>query len=552
MKNTKLLVAGLGLLAGGSAFGAAFDTGGAKADVNPVAIGMFLAFVLATLFITYLSNKKSQSASGFYTAGGNITGAQNGIAIAGDYMSAASFLGITALVFTNGFDGLIYSIGFLVGWPIILFLIAEKFRNLGKFTFADITAYRLDAKPIRVISAISALSVIVFYLIAQMVGAGQLIQVLFGLPYGVAVILVGILMICYVVFGGMHATTWVQIIKAVLLLAGASFMAIMVLYLTKFDLTYYFSQAISHHPKGEAIMSPGAFLPDTISALSLGLALMFGTAGLPHILMRFFTVKDAKEARKSVFYATGLIGYFYILTFIIGFGAIALLYGNPEFTNPDGSYSGVANMVAISLAEVLGGNVFLGFISAVAFATILAVVSGLAISGAGAISHDLFVNVCKDGKCDPKLEMRVTKGATIFLGVLAIALGFLFEKQNIAFMVGLAFAIAASVNFPILLLSIYWKNLTTKGAFWGGLIGLVVVLTLVVLSPSIWVKSFGFEVAIFPYDHPAIFTMPLTFIAIFIISKLDGSKRAEIDRSGFEAQDFRAQSGVGASEAVTH
>ncbi len=326
----------------------------------------------------------------------------------------------------------------------------------------------------------------------------------------------------------------------------------MILYLTKFDLSYYFAQAISHHPKGEAIMSPGTFLPNTISAVSLGLALMFGTAGLPHILMRFFTVKDAKEARKSVFYATGLIGYFYILTFIIGFGAIALLYGNPEFTNPDGSYSGVANMVAISLAEVLGGNVFLGFISAVAFATILAVVSGLAISGAGAISHDLFVNVCKDGKCDPKLEMRVTKGATIFLGVLAIALGFLFEKQNIAFMVGLAFAIAASVNFPILLLSIYWKNLTTKGAFWGGLIGLVVVLTLVVLSPSIWVKSFGFESAIFPYDHPAIFTMPLTFIAIFIISKLDSSKRAEIDRSGFEAQDFRAQSGVGASEAVAH
>lgn len=552
MKNAKLLAAGLSLLVGSSAFSAAFDTNGAKADVNPVAIGMFLAFVLATLFITYLSNKKSQSASGFYTAGGNITGMQNGIAIAGDYMSAASFLGITALVFTNGFDGLIYSIGFLVGWPIILFLIAEKFRNLGKFTFADITAYRLDAKPIRVISAVSALSVIVFYLIAQMVGAGQLIQVLFGLPYGVAVILVGILMICYVVFGGMHATTWVQIIKAILLLAGASFMAIMILYLTKFDFAYYFSQAISHHPRGEAIMSPGAFLPDTISAVSLGLALMFGTAGLPHILMRFFTVKDAKEARKSVFYATGLIGYFYILTFIIGFGAIALLYGNPEFTNPDGSYRGVANMVAINLAEVLGGNIFLGFISAVAFATILAVVSGLAISGAGAISHDLFVNVCKDGKCDPKLEMRVTRGATIFLGVLAIALGFLFEKQNIAFMVGLAFAIAASVNFPILLLSIYWKNLTTKGAFWGGLIGLVVVLTLVVLSPSIWVKSFGFESAVFPYDHPAIFTMPLTFIAIFIISKLDSSKRAEIDRSGFEAQDFRAQSGIGVSEAVAH
>ena len=303
------LLLGIVLFGCNPLFGASFDLGEvSKAKINPTAIGMFLAFVVATLFITYLSSKKSKSASGFYTAGGNITGMQNGLAIAGDYMSAASFLGIIALVFTNGFDGLIYSVGFLVGWPIVMFLIAEKFRNLGKFTFADITAYRLDAKPIRVISAISALSVIVFYLIAQMVGAGQLIQVLFGLPYGVAVVLVGILMICYVVFGGMHATTWVQLIKAVLLLAGTTFMAIMVLYLTRFDLSYYFGQAISHHPKGEAIMSPGTFLPNTISAISLGLALMFGTAGLPHILMRFFTVKDAREARKSVFYATGFIG----------------------------------------------------------------------------------------------------------------------------------------------------------------------------------------------------------------------------------------------------
>ncbi|WP_334085746.1 cation acetate symporter [Helicobacter typhlonius] len=533
-------------------YGASIDFGGAVSDLNPTAIGMFLAFVLATLFITYLSNKKSQSASGFYTAGGNISGMQNGIAIAGDFMSAASFLGITALVFTNGFDGLIYSIGFLAGWPIILFLIAEKFRNLGKFTFADITAYRLDAKPIRVISAISALSVIVFYLIAQMVGAGQLIQVLFGLPYTLAVVIVGILMICYVLFGGMHATTWVQIIKAILLLAGATFMAIMILYLTKFDLSYYFSQAISHHPKGEAIMSPGGFLTDPISAVSLGLALMFGTAGLPHILMRFFTVKDAKEARKSVFYATGLIGYFYILTFIIGFGAIVLLLGNEQFTNADGTYNGITNMVAVNLASVIGGDLFLGFISAVAFATILAVVSGLAIAGAGAISHDLFVNVCKDGKCDAELEMKVTKIATLGIGVFAIALGIIFENQNVAFTVGLAFAIAASVNFPILLLCIYWKNLTTKGAFWGGLIGLIVVLTLVILSPSIWVKSFGFDAAIFPYDHPAIFTMPLTFIAIYVISKLDGSKRARIDKAGFSAQDFRAESGIGASEAVAH
>lgn len=542
----------LALFFASNLFAAAIETGGAKSEFNPIAVTMFAIFVIATLGITYYSNKKSQSASSFYTAGGNITGMQNGTAIAGDFMSAASFLGITALVFTNGFDGLIYSIGFLVGWPIVLFLIAEKFRNLGKFTFADITAYRLDVKPIRIISAISGLCVIIFYLIAQMVGAGQLIQVLFGLPYTVAVIIVGILMICYVVFGGMHATTWVQIIKAIMLLLGTTFMALMILYLTKFDLSYYFSQAIQNHPKGASIMLPGTFLPDTVSAVSLGLALMFGTAGLPHILMRFFTVKDAKEARKSVFYATGLIGYFYILTFIIGFGAIALLMGNPEYTNADGSFNGATNMVAVILAKAIGGDYFLGFISAVAFATILAVVAGLAISGAGAISHDLFVNVCKNGVCDPKLEMRVTKIATVGLGILAIILGIVFENQNVAFTVGLAFAIAASVNFPILLLSIYWSGLTTKGAFWGGLIGLVTVMSLVILSPSVWVKSFGFAEAIFPYDHPAIFSMPLTFVLVYLISKFDNSKRAKIDREGFKAQDFRAQSGVGISEAVAH
>lgn len=533
--------------------GAGIDTGNAESEgINYVAIGMFLFFVLITLVITYYSNKKSQSTQGFYTAGGQITGLQNGMAIAGDFMSAASFLGIVALVFLNGFDGLIYSIGFLVGWPVILFLIAEKFRNLGKFTFADITAYRLNAKPIRFLSAISGLSVVIFYLIAQMVGAGQLIEVLFGLPYASAVIIVGILMIFYVAFGGMHATTWVQIIKACLLLGGSTFMAIMILYLTKFDLSYYFTQAIANHPKGEAIMKPGTFLPDTISAISLGLALMFGTAGLPHILMRFFTVKDAKEARKSVFYATGFIGYFYILTFIIGFGAIVLLLGDPTYTNEDGTFKGAGNMVAILLAQAIGGNWFLGFISAVAFATILAVVAGLAISGAGAIAHDLYVNVCKNGQCDPKVELKVTKFATIGLGILSIILGIIFEKQNVAFTVGLAFAIAASVNFPILLLCIYYKNLTTKGAFIGGLIGLIVVLGLVILSPSIWVKSFGFENAIFPYDHPAIFSMPLTFILIFLISTFDKSGRAKIDREGFAAQDFRAQTGIGASQASAH
>lgn len=523
-----------------------------KAETNYVAIGMFVVFVLATFVITYFSSHKSKSKEGFYTAGGEITGLQNGMAIAGDFMSAASFLGITALVFSNGFDGLIYSIGFLAGWPIILFLIAERFRNLGRFTFVDIAAFRLNQKPIRIIAALSGLCVVVFYLIAQMVGAGQLIQLLFGLPYTVAVLIVGVLMIFYVAYGGMHATTWVQIIKAFLLLLGASFMAFMILYYTKFDLTLYFNQAIEHHPKGEAILKPGTFLPDPVSAISLGLALMFGTAGLPHILMRFFTVKDAKEARKSVFFATGFIGYFYILTFIIGFGAIAFLLGNPEFTNVDGTLKGGNNMVAIMLAKAIGGNVLLGFISAVAFATILAVVAGLAISGATAIAHDLYANVIKNGQVEPAKELKVSKIATIAIGIFAIFLGIIFEKQNVAFTVGLAFAIAASVNFPIILYSIYYKGLTTKGAFWGGLIGLVTVMTMVVLSPSVWVKSFGFEQAIFPYDHPAIFSMPLTFFLIWFISKIDNSKRAQIDKDGFGAQNFRALSGIGSCDATSH
>lgn len=532
--------------------GASLDFGGAKSELNILAIVMFAIFVLATLGITYYSNKLSNSTSGFYTAGGNITGFQNGMATAGDYMSAASFLGIVGLVFHSGFDGLVYSIGFLVGWPIMLFLIAEKFRNLGKFTFSDIIAYRLEDKPIRIISAVSGLSVILFYLIAQMVGAGSLIQVLFGLPYEAAVIIVGVMMILYVTFGGMHATTWVQIIKAGLLLGGATFMAIMILYHSGFNLSVYFDLAISNHPNGEDIMKPGGLLSDPISAISLGLALMFGTAGLPHILMRFFTVKDAKEARKSVFYATGFIGYFYILTFIIGFGAIAFLLGNPEFIGSDGKFNGIANMEAIELSKVLGGDIFYGFISAVSFATILAVVAGLAISGAGAISHDLYVNVCKNGKCDADTEMKVTKRATIALGLLAILLGIIFEGQNVAFMVGLAFSIAASVNFPIILLCIYWRGLSTRGVFYGGLIGLFGVLGLVILSPSIWVDILGFESAIFPYSYPAIFSMPITFIAIYIISKFDNSKRAKIDRSGFDAQDFRAQTGIGASQAISH
>ncbi|MBU3058136.1 cation acetate symporter [Pseudomonas indica] len=523
-----------------------------RQPLNVSAIVMFIAFVGATLCITYWASKRNTSAADFYTAGGGITGFQNGLAIAGDYMSAASFLGISALVFTSGYDGLIYSIGFLVGWPVILFLIAERLRNLGKYTFADVASYRLKQKEIRTLSASGSLVVVAFYLIAQMVGAGKLIELLFGLNYHVAVVLVGILMVLYVLFGGMLATTWVQIIKAVLLLSGATFMAVMVMKHVGFDFGTLFAEAVKVHAKGEAIMSPGTLVKDPLSAISLGLALMFGTAGLPHILMRFFTVADAKEARKSVFFATGFIGYFYILTFIIGFGAILLVSTNPAFKDATGALLGGNNMAAVHLANAVGGSLFLGFISAVAFATILAVVSGLTLAGASAVSHDLYASVLKKGKANEKDELRVSKITTVALGVLAIVLGILFEKQNIAFMVGLAFSIAASCNFPVLILSMYWKNLTTRGAMIGGWMGLITAVTLMILGPTVWVQVLGNAQAIFPYEYPALFSMIVAFAGVWFFSVTDKSNAAEEERARFLPQFIRSQTGYGASGAVAH
>ena len=523
-----------------------------KQATNYTAIVMFLVFIAATMGITKWAAKRNTSTSDYYTAGGSITGFQNGMAIAGDYMSAASFLGISALVFASGYDGLIYSIGFLVGWPIILFLIAERLRNLGKFTFSDVASYRLGQTQIRILSAFGSLTVVAFYLIAQMVGAGKLIQLLFGLDYLVAVVLVGVLMVMYVLFGGMLATTWVQIIKAILLLSGATFMAIMVMKHVGFDFGRLFSEAISVHAKGESIMSPGGLVSDPISAISLGLALMFGTAGLPHILMRFFTVADAKEARKSVFYATGFIGYFYILTFIIGFGAILLVGTNPEFKDASGAIIGGNNMVAVHLASAVGGNLFLGFISAVAFATILAVVAGLTLAGASAVSHDLYACVIKKGKAREQDELKVTKITTLALGVVAILLGIAFEKQNIAFMVGLAFSIAASCNFPVLFLSMYWKGLTTRGALFGGILGLGTAVVLTILSPTVWVSILGNAQAIFPYEYPALFSMIVAFAATWLFSVTDRSQAASEERARFLPQFVRSQTGLGASGAVAH
>jgi cation/acetate symporter len=558
------------LLAAGSALAAGADLGQAeKQGTNWTAILMFAAFVVGTLFITKWAAAKTKSASDFYTAGGGITGFQNGLAIAGDYMSAASFLGISAAVMVGGFDGLIYSIGFLVGWPVVTFLLAERLRNLGKFTFADVAAFRFEQTPLRVFAASGTLVVVAFYLIAQMVGAGQLIKLLFGLEYWIAVVIVGALMMVYVLFGGMTATTWVQIIKACLLLGGATFMAFMVMLHFGFSPEAMFAKAVeiktgiaaaAGKPPQEAaregfsIMGPGGFIKDPISAISFGMALMFGTAGLPHILMRFFTVPNAKEARKSVFWATTWIGYFYLLTFIIGFGAITFVLTNPEFLDAKGGLLGGGNMAAVHLAKAVGGNVFLGFISAVAFATILAVVAGLTLSGASAVSHDLYATVFKKGNADSAAELKVSRLTTIALGVVAVILGIAFEKQNIAFMVSLAFAIAASANFPVLLMSVLWKNCTTKGAVIGGFLGLISSVALTVVSPAVWEATLGYPKgsAPFPYASPALFSMTIGFVGIWLFSLLDRSRRAGVDRSGFLAQQVRSETGIGAATASAH
>jgi len=553
-----------------AAWSAGADLGQAvKQPTNWTAISMFAIFVVATLFITKWAAAKTKSASDFYTAGGGITGFQNGLAIAGDYMSAASFLGISAAVMASGFDGLIYSIGFLVGWPVITFLMAERLRNLGKFTFADVAAFRFKQAPVRIFAASGTLVVVAFYLIAQMVGAGQLIKLLFGLEYWIAVVIVGALMMVYVLFGGMTATTWVQIIKACLLLGGATFMAVSVLWYFGFSPEAMFAGAVKVKTDlalkdgktaevaatiGQSIMGPGNFVKDPISAISFGMALMFGTAGLPHILMRFFTVPSAKAARSSVMWATGWIGYFYLLTFIIGFGAITFVLTNPQFLDAKGALLGGGNMAAIHLANAVGGNVFLGFISAVAFATILAVVAGLTLSGASAVSHDIYATVVKKGTADSASELRVSKITTICLGMIAVVLGIAFEKQNIAFMVSLAFAIAASANFPVLFMSVLWKDCTTRGAVIGGFLGLISSVVLTVVSPSVWEATLGNPKgsALFPYTSPALFSMTIGFVGIWLFSILDNSQRAKVDRAGFLAQQVRSETGIGASGASGH
>ncbi|MBP6012088.1 MAG: sodium/solute symporter [Alphaproteobacteria bacterium] len=496
-------------------------------EPNFTAIAFFLAFIAATLVITYWAARKTKTTEEYFAAGRSISGRQNGFALAGDYMSAASFLGIAGIVSLSGFDGLIYSTGWLVGWPVVLFLIAEPLRNLGKYTFADVVSFRLQQTPVRVAAAIGTLAVVTFYLIAQMVGAGTLIKLMFGISYELAVVGVGIVMLAYVLFGGMLATTWVQIVKAVLLLGGAALLCVLTLAQFQFNPLLLFQKAVESY--GPAVLAPGKQVANPWDAISLGLALMFGTAGLPHILMRFYTVPDAKAARQSVFWATGLIGAFYLMTFILGFGAMVLV-GREAIVAVDKG----GNMAAPLLAEALGGTGLLGFIAAVAFATILAVVAGLTLSGAAALSHDLWVSVHRKGNAPREEQLMVARIATIVLGIVAILLGILFKGQNVAFMVGLAFAVAASGNFPALVLSIFWRGFTTAGAVASIVTGTVASLTLIALSPVIMVDMLGAESALFPLKNPAIVTIPLGFAVGILVSLLRPEASA---RNAYDAKE---------------
>jgi cation/acetate symporter len=534
------------------------QTSAAARGPDGLAIGMFVAIVVATLVITWRSAGRASSKAEFYTAGHSITPLQNGLAIAGDFLSAAAFLGISALVYANGFDGLLYAIGFLTGWPIVLFLMSERMRNLGSYTFADAAAFRLDRTPIRLVAATGSLVVVLFYLVAQMIGAGKVIELLFGVSYVAAVAGVGALMILYVTVGGMQATTWVQITKAALLLCGGTLMAIAVLWHFDFSFAKMFAAASNIHPKGAAILAPGGMFAEPVSAISLGLALVFGTAGLPHILMRFFTVKDAAGARTSVFYATTCIAYFGLVVPMLGFGAIAILMTDPSYFHigASGQFNKIAdliggpNMASIHLADAVGGPVLFGFISAVAFATILAVVAGLTLAGASAVSHDIYGQVIAKGRAPEHKEVWVSRVAAVVIGIAAVALAYAFEKQNVAFMVGLALSVAASCNFPVLAMAMFWRGTTTRGAMLGGLGGLVASVVLVVLSKTVWVAVFKFPVPVFPYENPALFSMPIAFVLIWLGSVTDRSLRAVGERKAFDRQLIQSEIGVGETAAT--
>ncbi|MFG0213772.1 cation acetate symporter [Brevibacillus porteri] len=488
--------------------------------MNVTAFLLFLGIVLLTLVITFYASKKTNTTSEFYTAGGGLTGWQNGLAIAGDYMSAASFLGIAGMIALSGFDGFFYSIGFLVAYLVVLYLVAEPLRNLGKYTMADMIAARFDNKKVRGVAALNSIAISIFYMIAQLVGAGALIKLLLGLDYTTSVLIVGALMTIYVVFGGMTATSWVQIVKAVLLMIGTFIISMMVFAKFDFNLLKMFEQMKTVTPLGEQFLNPGNKFKVGLDTLSLNLALVLGTAGLPHILIRFFTVKDATTARKSVVYATWIIGAFYVMTIFLGFGAAAFVGA--------GNMDPAGNMGAPLLAQALGGNFLFAFVSAVAFATILAVVAGLVLTAASAFAHDFYGHVLRQGKATEKEQMKMAKWASVGVSIVSILLALFAQNLNVAFLVALAFAVAASANLPVILFTIFWKRFNTAGAISGMLVGLFSSLILVALSPNVWNPVAGKAIlvgeALFPLPNPGIVSIPLGFLAAWIGTLLSSSR----------------------------
>ncbi|WHU46164.1 cation acetate symporter [Gordonia sp. L191] len=532
---------------------------------NPIAnIAIFVAFVAITLFVVIRASKKNASATDYFTGGRAFSGPQNGIAIAGDYLSAASFLGIAGAIAVYGYDGFLYSIGFLVAWLVALLLVAELLRNTGKFTMADVLSFRLKQRPVRLAAAISTLAVSLFYLLAQMAGAGGLVALLLDVTsrtgQSVVIAVVGALMIVYVLVGGMKGTTWVQIIKAVLLIAGAAFMTVLVL--AKFGLNVShilggaqdaISGSSSEKVAARDVLAPGAkyggSMESQINFISLAIALVLGTAGLPHVLMRFYTVPTAKEARRSVVWAIALIGAFYLFTLILGYGAAAIV-------GPDRilAAAGKENAAAPLLAFELGGTILLGIIAAVAFATILAVVAGLTITASASFAHDIYANVIKRGKVSEDDQVRVSRYAAITLGVLGIVLGILANGQNVAFLVALAFAIAAAANLPTIVYSLYWKRFNTRGALWSIYGGLGSTLLLIVFSPAVSGKATsmvpGADFAWFPLENPGIVSIPLAFVLGIVGTLTSPSDRGTPERNA--EMEVRSLTGVGAEEAVAH
>ena len=500
------------------------------------ALLFFAAIAALTLGAAHRAARRTRSAREFYAAGRSISAWQNGMALAGEYLSAASFLGIAGLVALRGYDGIIYATGWLMGWPALLFFLAEPLRNLGSFTFADVVAFRLRPRPARIAAALGGLATLLVYAIPQMVGAGNLVVLLFGLGYQWAVVCVGAVMLACVLLGGMLATTWVQIVKAGLLLSGAAVLAGLVAARVDFDLGRLFVEVASRY--GQAALEPGGVVAGPADAVSLGIALMFGLLGLPHILMRFYTVRDAREARASVVYATGIVGAFYLLIPIAGFGAAAIV-GRDAIAGPDPG----GNMALPLLAVQLGGTPLIGFISAVAFATILAVVGGLTLAGASTLSHDIYVHALRRGEAGEREQVRVARLSTLAFGLAVILLGIAFEGQNVAFLVGLAFAVACSANFPALLLSIVWRGYSTRGAIGSIATGGIAAFTLIVLSPTVWIDLFGYPEAVFPLRNPAIVSMPASFLAGVLASLRWPEREAEVR---FADLRLRAYLGVGA------